>query len=462
MLLHPIVEEWDVELRSGDPLGFPGYAEKLASAAGESVRTGRCAHYVVLESDFGMFGGSMGVVHGEKVVRAIDRAIALRLPVVAVTRSGGARMQEGMVSLIQMGRTAAAMGRHHDAGLLSMAVLRSPTTGGVYVSYGSLCDLLAVEAGATVGFAGPRVAEAMTGVPIDGTSHTAESAFAAGLVDAIGDEDSLRRWVEGCLGLSDLPLVTRPALDDLPPREPAGATNRGAWAKVLEARRPDRPGGIDVAASLCSSWTELRGRDPVVRAGLATLLGRRVMVVAHDRHVGTGRPSPGGFRLAQRAFVLAGRLGLPIVTLIDTPGAEPGAAAERDGLAHEIANTFLALGSAPVPTIGVCVGEGGSGGALAFGVTDQLLMQKHAFFSVIGPEGAAVILYRDEARAPEVTEQLALTSADLLGLGIVDAVIPDGLEETGAAIVAALDATRVGDRLRRVDAVSERWIRTES
>ena len=460
MLLHPIVEEWDVELRSGDPLGFPGYAEKLASMAGESVRTGRCADYVVLESDFEKFGGSMGVVHGEKVVRAIDRAIALRLPIVAVTRSGGARMQEGMVSLIQMGRTAAAMGRHHDAGLLSVAVLRSPTTGGVFVSYGSLCDLIAAERGATIGFAGPRVAESMTGAPIDGTSHTAESAFAAGLIDAVGDEEHLRSWVEGCLGISDVPLATRPTFDGVAPSEPTSTTDGGAWANVLEARLHDRPSGIDVAASLCRSWTELRGADPVVRAGLATLAERRVVIVAHDRHVGTGRPLPGGFRLARRAFGLAGRLGLPILTLIDTPGAEPGAAAELDGLAHEIAHTFLALESAPVPTVGVCVGEGGSGGALAFGVTDQLLVQHHAFFSVIGPEGAAVILYRDESRAPEVAERLALTSADLLRLGIVNAVIPDGLEETGAAIATALDAARIGDRLRRLDTASSRWIRT--
>lgn len=469
MLLHPLIEEWDTDLRSADPLGFPGYAEKLRSTEGESVRTGCCEHYVLIESDFSVFGGSMGVVHGEKVVRAIDRAISLRLPIVAVTRSGGARMQEGMISLIQLGRTAAAMGRHRDAGLLSVGVLRSPTTGGVFASYGSLCDLLAVEEEATIGFAGPRVAAQVTGRVVDGASHTAEAAFAAGMVDAIGDEDALRQWVYTALGVSETPLParetfagTQPSQHDVAETEAPQAVDspsRSAWAEVVASRRRDRPTGIDVATALVTSWTELRGDDPVVRVGLATQRGQRIVVVAHDRHHGTGRPTPAGFRLAQRGFALANRLGVPIVTLIDTPGAEPGSEAELDGIAGEIAATLLALESVGVPTVGVCVGEGGSGGALALGVTDRLLIQEHATFSVIGAEGAAVILHRDAARAPEVAEHLALTSADLLRLGVVDEIVPDDVAATGAAIDGALQNAIIGDRLTRMDRASAPWVR---
>ena len=466
--MHPIIDEWDTELRSADPLCFPGYAERLAAIGGESVRTGRCEHYVVLEGDFDVFGGSMGVVHGEKVVRAIDRAIDLRLPVVAVTRSGGARMQEGMISLIQMGRTAAAMGRHHEAGLLSLGVYLSPTTGGVLVSYGSLCDLAAAETGATLGFAGPRVAKTMTGESVGGRSHTAETAYDAGLIDAIGDESALRSWVEVALGLKDSSLEVRA----LPVRNVSGDANNAdspghteddndAWAQVCAARRTDRPSGIDVATELCTSWSELHSTDPVVRGGLATIGGQRVVVVALDRHVGTGRPTPAGYRLACRAFELASRLGLPIVTFIDTPGAEPGSEAELDGLARAIARTFLVLGAVAVPTVAVCVGEGGSGGGLAFGVTDRLLVQRHAIFSVIGPEGAAMILHRDASKAADVARDLALTSADLLRMGIVDGIVGETSQDVQAAVVDALRGAKVGDRLVRMDAASAPWVRVE-
>ena len=459
MLLPPLTEVWDDDLRSGDPLSFPGYADALSRADGESVRTGRTADYAVVEGHFEHFGGSMGVVHGERVVRAIDRAIEARLPLVVVVRSGGARMQEGMFSLIQMGRTAAAMGRHRAAGLLSVALLRSPSTGGVGASYASLCDLVAAEAGATVGFAGPRVAETVTGDPIDGRSHTAETAFGAGLVDYVGDEDALARWLEGALGTTDTQLPAR----DLEPGQPlagSDAEDQSAWAEVQRARRADRPTGIDVAAALTTSWIELGGTDRTIRAALATASGIRLVVLAFDRHHGNGRPTPAGFRQAQRAIALAGRLGLPIVTLIDTPGAEPGADAELDGASRAIAETFLAMAEAPVPTVGVCVGEGGSGGALAFGVTDRLLVQEHAVFSVIGPEGAAAILHRDPGRAAEVAEHLGLTSGSLRDAGIVDAVVPDDVAATAAAIVEALGDARQGQRLERFDAATAPWLRT--
>ena len=476
MLLHPLLEEWDAGLRSADPLAFPGYAAKLAAieeaggvadpAAGaggegdpahESVRTGRTEHYVVIENRFGFLGGSMGVVHGEKVVRAFRRAIDLKLPVVCIIRSGGARMQEGMVSLLQLGRTAAALQAHADAGLLSIGVYLSPTTGGVLASYGGLCDVRAVEAGATIGFAGPRVAEATVGAAVGDRSHTADRALEAGLADAVVPTGELRAWVEGVLGLRRVPLVVRPLPEAAPDEVDEGSG--AAWAEVLRARRIGRPTGLDVAAALCDSWTELASTDPVTRAGLAVIDGRPVVVVAHDRYAAGGRPVPAGFRLAQRAVRLAGRLGIPVVTLIDTPGAEPGPSSELAGIAPEIARTFAAMAAAPVPTVAVCVGEGGSGGALSLGAADRLLIQEHAVFSVIGPEGAAVILERDVTKAPEVAGRLGMTSADLLELGIVDEVVPDDVAGTVAAIRVALDEAKVGDRERRADSVSEQWLR---
>ncbi|HEX2577597.1 MAG TPA: carboxyl transferase domain-containing protein [Aquihabitans sp.] len=464
-MLAPLSEHWDTDLRSGDPLGFPGYLDKLAGLDHESVHTGLADGFVLIEGDFDVIGGSMGLVHGEKVVRAYDRAVEARLPVVLVTRSGGARMQEGMVALVQLARTAAAARRHAAAGLLSVAVHRSPTTGGVLASYGSLADLRVAEAGATVGFAGPRVVEQTTGEAVDDRSHTAETAFAAHLVDAVAGGDELLAWVEGALGTRPTPLRAyrpptplrnRPTGDDATPES-------GAWAEVRAARAMGRPTGIHVAAATTSSWTELgTGTDLALRTALATTTaGDRVVVVAFDRYAAGGRPGPAGYRLAQRGIELAGRLGLPIVAFVDTPGADAAPAAENDGIAGEIARTFAAMAEAPVPTVSVCVGEGGSGGALALASTDRLLLQEHAVFSVIAPEGAAAILERDASRAAEVAERLRLTSSDLDELGIVDAVVPDDPDATAAAVLQALQEADGGagtGRRERFDAATARWL----
>jgi acetyl-CoA carboxylase alpha subunit/acetyl-CoA carboxylase beta subunit len=463
MPFHPTTEEWDADLIAGDPLGFPGYAAQrdALAASGESVRTGRTEHYAFIEGRFEVLGGTMGAAAGEKVVRAYDRARDLRLPMVAVTRTGGARLQEGMVALVQLARTAAAARRHAEAGLLSLAVYGSPTTGGVLASYASLVDLRAVVAGAVIGFAGPRVAEGTLGVPLPPGSHTAESVYEHGLVDArLGVED-VAAWVEAALGLTDRPLRTRslPAWDVAPGgRTEAGAGGSDAWMEVLRSRAVGRPSGIDRAARLCSSWVELRGTDPVVRAGLARVAGRRCVVVATDRYCASGRPTPAGLRLAQRAVGLAGHLGMPVVTLVDTPGADPSPEAEVDGVASEIARTLAALASCPTPTVSVCVGEGGSGGALALSYTDRLFMCEHATFAVIAPEGAAAILERDATKAAEVADRLWLTSGDMLELGIVDEVIGEDQQDLDEAVGRALREAIVRERDRRWDAVTARWL----
>jgi acetyl-CoA carboxylase carboxyl transferase subunit beta len=459
-MLTALIEEWDRDLRSGDPLGFPGYAEKVAAMTDESVRTGLADAFVLIECDFSVIGGSMGLVHGEKVVRAFDRATERRLPVVVVTRSGGARMQEGMLSLIQLSRTAAAVNRHQAAGLLSIAVHRSPTTGGVFASYGSLTDLRIAEAGAMIGFAGPRVVEQTSGRTVEGTSHSADTALAAHIVDAVVAPGEVLTWVLAALGAVERPLrASRPPVPTKQIAGPPPGTDP-AWAAVLTSRRLGRPSGIQVAAAATSSWTELgSGTDPSMRAALATTCGRRSVVIAMDRYAAGGQPGPAGYELACRSIALAGRLGIPIVTFVDTPGAALTPEAENDGIARAIARTHAAMASAPVPTVSVCVGEGGSGGAQALSAADRLLIQQGATFSVIGPEGAAAILERDATKAPEVAPLLRLTSQDLAGFGIADAVVPDAVDETVAAVERALAEAVVGDRGRRLDAATAVWLR---
>jgi acetyl-CoA carboxylase alpha subunit len=444
---HPIQATWDDHLIGGDPLGWPGYSPP----AEESVVTGRTQHYAFVEGRFDVLGGSMGAAHGEKVVRAYRRAVEERLPMVVLSASGGARMQEGMVSLIQMARTAGAARDHADAGLMSLAIHRGPTTGGVLASYASLVDVSAARPGAVIGFSGPRVVELTTGERLPEGSHTAESAYTHGLVDALVTEDEEAAWIDLVLGVHRVAAVPASVAADVEPAE-------GPWGEVRRARARRRFTGMQWADLLCAAWVDLRGTDPTLRAGMAAIDGRRVIVIAADRRARDGRHRPAGYRLARRAATLAGRVGLPLLTFVDTAGADPGADAEAEGIAREIALTFAAMDALPTPSVSVCVGEGGSGGALALAYADRLLIQEHAIFSVIAPEGAAAILERDPAKAPELAARLRLTSTDLLDLGIVDEVVREDSASLCRALVTALDSARPGDRRRRFDAATARWL----
>lgn len=451
--MHPLHTEWDADVLGDDPLAFPGYSPP----AEESVLTGRTRSYALIHGRFDVVGGSMGAAHGERVVRAYRRAAEEGLPVVVVATSGGARIQEGMLSLIQMARTAAAARAHADAGLLQVAVLRGPTTGGVLASYAGLADVRAAEPGATVGFAGPRVAELVTGKRLPAGSHTAESAYQAGVVDAVVLRAAQPAWVEAALGLGpdEGPAAEQPAAERPSPPPTPAAGRTGAWDEVQQARHPGRTTGWGWAQRLCSQWTPLHAPDPCIRAGIASLGGRRLVVVAMDR----SRPGPRGYRLARRAISLAGRLGLPLLTLVDTPGAEPGPEAEAGGIAGEIARTLAAMADLAVASVSICVGEGGSGGALALAFADRLLMLEHSVFSVISPEAAAVILDRTERSAPQRAGHLKLTSGDLLSLGVIDEVIQETESALRRAVLRALAEARPGERHRRFDAATEAWIR---
>jgi len=427
----------------------------LTEVAGQSA--------VLIQTTFSAFGGTMGVAAGEKVVRAFDRAAAGRLPVVAITATGGVRLQEGTLALTQMGRTAAARRRHAAAGQLMAAVYQSPTTGGVYASWAALADLRAAISGATVCFGGPRVVQAVTGQAPPATSHTAEAAYAVGHLDAVLSAAEQADWISAALGGATRALVL-PAWRRPVAAYPGSGDPAGGWAAVTAARAPDRPSGLEWAAALCSSWTDLHGPDPVIRAGLATLGGGRAIVIAMDRHAradAAARPGPAGYRLAQRAIRLAGRLGMPLLTLVDTPGAEPGPAAEADGIAAEIAQTLALMADLPTVSVCVCVGEGGSGGAMALGYADRLFMLAGSVFPVIAPEAAAVILHRDPALAPPLADALGLTGAALRRLGLVSRVLPDEGPKAGdvrSAIQAAFGAARPGDRARRVDRATRCWL----
>lgn len=424
-MLFDSFDEQPVAPGLSDPIGFPGYREILANSSAEAVvwGIGRMGAYsvVAVVFEFGFLGGSMGSAVGATLDAAMHRSLADRLPFLAVTTSGGARMQEGMVALGQMPRTIAASVSLADSGIPRITILGHPTTGGVYASFASLSDVLLADAGATIGFAGPRVAAAITGASIPEGSHTAETAFLHGLVDAVIPPQQMKEWIAPLLHILSMPspLIT-------PPLELISPAAGEAWDEFALARHSERPTNSLYIASLFSQLFLLHGdrmggNDPGVITGLARFAERPVVLIALN---GT-HPNASGYRKAQFAIKLAGRLHLPLITMVDTPGADPSYESEYSGVAGEIARTFEAMLTVDTPIIAIVTGEGGSGGALALACGDVVAIQQHAVFSVIAPEGAATILYRDPARAEELAPLLRPTSTDMKLIGIADVVLPE-------------------------------------
>ncbi|MGH2454231.1 MAG: acetyl-CoA carboxylase carboxyltransferase subunit alpha [bacterium] len=451
-------KELDRGLVSIDPLVFTdqrSYRDRLLEARrrtglreavviGEARIDGRRVMLAVFAFEF--MGGTMGSVVGEKVADAFDLATRHRLPVVTVTSSGGARMQEGMLSLMQMAKTAAARTRHDREGLAHVSILGHPTFGGVAASFAALGDVLIAEPGALIGFVGPRVIASTIGERLPEDSHAAETLFASGLVDLLVERSRLRDTVAYLVAHLSRDAPGRIARIPRPPAwgRPGGRLRRrrttpsDPWEQVQLARHPQRPTTLDYVERLIGRFVELHGDrdegdDPAIVGGLGELAGRTIMVIGHERGRTTeererrrsGMALPQGYRKALRLMRLAAKFALPIVTLVDTPGAFPGIESERHGIWQALARNLQAMVALPAPIVTVVIGEGGSGGALALGVADRVLMLEHAVYSVISPEGAAAILYRDGGRAGEVAGALKLTARDLQRLEIIDVVVPE-------------------------------------
>ena len=452
-----------------DFLGFADeqpYSEKLLAnqektGLRDAILIGRCriggTETVLAVLDFHFMGGSMGSVVGEQVKVAFEYARRHRLPVVTVVNSGGARMQEGIISLMQMPKTAAAVQRFHLSGLFYLSILTSPTTGGVFASFASLGDVILAEPKAIIGFAGPRVAEQVTGQKLPTGSHRAEMLLTAGQLDAIVARRDLPHTVATLLKAARTettphhsPAASAKDLSSIATHTPGNA----AWEHVNLVRRPDRPTARDYIRYLSPHFLELcgdrcYGDDPTVITGLGEMDGQSVMFVGQERLRGTRenaqeetqvRPRPEGYRKAVRVMELAARFHCPLVTFVDTSGADPGDESERHGIAWSLAHCLSTMSSLPVPIVTIIIGEGASGGAVAFAVADHILMLENAIYEVIAPEGAATILYRDAEKATLVAEQLRLTALDCLQLGVVDAIIAEPLSGVQADPLMVMQA----------------------
>ncbi|MFC4587963.1 acetyl-CoA carboxylase carboxyl transferase subunit alpha [Sphaerisporangium corydalis] len=388
--------------------------------------------------DFRFLGGSLGAATGELITRAAEEALAERVPLLLVTASGGARMQEGLFSLMQMAKTSQALAELDEAGILTLTLITDPTYGGVAASFTTLTDIMIAEPGARMGFAGRRVIEQTIGQTLPADFQTAEFLLAHGLIDVIQARRQQRATLGRLLSLGGPRPPDLPAVEGAVIRDVAELRSREAWTVVQLARELDRPTTLDYAGYMLDGFIELHGDRmsadcPAIVGGIGWLDGVPVMLIGHQKGHGTheliarnfGRATPEGHRKVARLMRTAAKLGMPIVTLIDTQGAEPGLAAEEHGQAIAIAENLRLMSGLPVPVVAVVIGEGGSGGALALGIADRVLACENAVYSVISPEGCAAILWRSAAEGPRAAAALRVDARELLRMGFVDGVVPE-------------------------------------
>ena len=457
-------EEWEKDMEFVNPLEFRGYEEKVKSlkektGLSEAVVTGKASiegnPAVIAVCDGRFLMASMGQVVGEKITRAVERATKEQLPVIIFACSGGARMQEGIVSLMQMAKTAAALKRHSDAGLLYVSVLTDPTTGGVTASFAMLGDVILAEPKALIGFAGPRVIEQTIGEKLPKGFQRSEFLLEHGFIDRIVERKEMRTVLANILQMHQnfKGSVTQSLIQTVE-KERQSVQEKDAWERVTISRKNDRPVGQDYIRTLFSDFLEFHGDrcygdDPAIIGGIARFAGIPVTVIAQAKGKSTkenvahhfGMPSPEGYRKALRLMKQAEKFKRPILLFVDTPGAFCGIEAEERGQGEAIARNLFEMSSMKVPVLSVVIGEGGSGGALALAVADEVWMLENAIYSVLSPEGFASILWKDSKRASEAAEVMKLTAADLKKLGVIEAVIAEPevyTEETMQSVVFVL------------------------
>jgi acetyl-CoA carboxylase carboxyl transferase subunit beta len=427
--------EFDLAMESLNPIDFAGYPEKLKKLQQETglrdaVVTGRGKVHgqdclvAIMDSRFMM--GSMGSVVGEKITRVFERGLELRLPVVTFSVSGGARMQEGIVSLMQMAKTSAAVGRFQAAGLLYISVMTDPTTGGVTASFASLGDIILSEPGTLIGFAGRRVIEGTIAEALPDTFQRAEFLLEHGFLDLIVPRNQMKETLATLLAFH-APNAAEGSFVNLEKarlawegtqRERVASTLPGS-ARLDIIRQKNRPVITDYLPLVFDLALELHGDrgfkdDAALWCGLASLSGQPVTVVGHRKgrtldentRANFGMPHPEGYRKALRLMKQAEKFKRPIICLIDTSGAYCGVGAEERGQGEAIARNLLEMAQLKVPVICVVMGEGGSGGALAIGVGNELAMLSNTLYSVISPRGFASLLWKDPTREREAADSI--------------------------------------------------------
>ena len=467
-------EEWNQDLIGGNPVNYKGYPEKVqalqektglkeAVVTGKGKINGRDTVIAVCDGRFLM--ACMGWAVGEKITRAVERATEEKLPIIIFACSGGARMQEGITSLMQMAKTSAALERHSKAGLLYVSVLTEPTTGGVTASFAMLGDIILAEPGALIGFAGPRVIEQTLRQKLPKGFQRAEFLVEHGFVDDIVRRENLKETLGKILEIHAVSWKTENRIRtdaaelhhaDYPGSDSENLTNdkcdsdRGdsnpaginpyltAWDRVQISRKIDRPSGSDYIEALFTDFMEFHGDrnygdDKAIIGGIAKFHGKPVTVIVQEKGTNTkeniahnfGMPMPEGYRKALRLMKQAEKFQRPVICFVDTPGAFCGIEAEERGQGEAIARNLWELAGLKTPVLSIVTGEGGSGGALALAAGDQVWMLENSIYSILSPEGFASILWKDSTKAKEAAAVMKLTASDLYEKGIIEQVIPE-------------------------------------
>ena len=460
-------QEWNETMPEQNPMEYRGYPEKLAAVKArtgldEAVVTGKGSIHgtetVIGVCDGRFLMASMGENVGEKIACAVERATEEQLPVILFCCSGGARMQEGITSLMQMAKTSAALKRHSDAGLLYISVLTDPTTGGVTASFAMLGDIILAEPGALIGFAGPRVIEQTIRQKLPKGFQRAEFLLEHGFLDAIVERSRMRKVLGDLLQMHDKAaweeqsqkVAESKASEDRTEKSHVSVQKKEAWDRVLLSRKKDRPVGSDYIQALFTNFQEfhgdrLYGDDPAIIGGIASFGERTVTVIAQEKGSSTreniqrnfAMPKPDGYRKALRLMKQAEKFHRPVICFVDTPGAFCGIEAEERGQGEAIARNIYEMSALKVPILTVIIGEGGSGGALALATSDEVWMLENAIYSILSPEGFASILWKDSTKAKEAAKVMKLTSDCLKEQGIVDNVIsePEGFTRENLYLV---------------------------
>lgn len=451
-------EEWNRDMEFSNPLEFPGYEAKVnatkektklneAIVTGKGLIHGQPAAVGVCDARFLM--SSMGHVVGEKITRMVERATKEKLPVVIFACSGGARMQEGTVSLMQMAKTSAALKRHHNAGQLFISVLTDPTTGGVTASFAMLGDIILAEPNALIGFAGPRVIQQTIGQKLPEGFQRSEFLQEHGFVDKIVERHELKETL-GRILLTHRPVSFEPVSPKMAEDvdrirafvdnwgDTAKESGKTAWDTVLLSRRADRPVATDYISHIFDDFMEFHGDryygdDGAIVGGIATFHGMPVTVIGQQKGKNTkenikrnfGMPSPEGYRKALRLMKQADTFGRPIICFVDTPGAFCGIEAEERGQGEAIARNLFEMADLRVPVLSIVIGEGGSGGALAMAVANEVWMMENSIYSILSPEGFASILWKDSKKADQAAQVMRVTAEDLLDMHLIERIIPE-------------------------------------
>ena len=473
----------DLPQCTDDPLEFADredYTDRLVDARAETGemdavaaadgKIGGIDSTICVLNGFFMMG-SMGRAVGDGIIAAMEHAVQQKRPFVMVTSSGGARMQENILALMQMARTTVVVNKLHENKIPYIVILTDPTFGGVTASFAMLGDVHIAEAGARIGFAGRRVIEQNIREKLPSNFQTAEYLYEHGMVDIVSARCDLHDNVARILRVLTHQVVEPKVIKVQTPKMDKDKKIRGlgeseAYDKVLLARHENRPHFLDYVAGIVDDWTYLAGdrcfgEDAAMGSGIGFWRGVPAVIIGQEsgRTIETrqkhrfGMANPEGYRKAVRMMRLAERFGLAIVSLFDTAGANAGRESEERGQSQAVANSIATGLEVKAPYVAVNVGQGGSGGAIAIGTGDKILMMENAIYSVIAPESCASILWRDNKFKAVAATSMKLTARDMANLNVIDGIIaePAGgahndwqttMELVAAAVTDALASLR--------------------